>query len=264
MRYGLKGREEKTGTVRIAIAGGGTGGHLFPGLALAAKLGELEPGCRLLFIGTRRGIEAERVPRAGYTLETVDAVGMKGRGLRGLLQALWRLPRAVWHCTRILRRFRPSVVVGLGGYASAPAVMAAWLCCVPVVLMEQNALPGVTNRWLGRFARVVVVAFEEAKSYFGRKKVRLLGNPVRAEIAGVRNRPHETREKRLLVFGGSQGARALNETVPPAVALAAKKLPQLKVRHQTGRNDFESVRRAYERAGLDARVEPFIEDMAEA
>jgi len=245
------------------IAGGGTGGHLFPGLALAAELSERAGANQVMFVGTRRGIEARRVPAAGYRLATIEVRGLKGRGLLGWLGGLLRLPRAVVQAWRIISGFRPGVVVGVGGYASAPVVMAAWLRRLPVVLLEQNALPGFTNRVLGRLARVVVVAFAEARQFFARRKVRLLGNPVRRQLLQAAGQPLPG-QRNLLIFGGSQGARALNQALPEALEQVQRRLGRLNIRHQTGEGDYRQVRESYQRLGLEARVERFIDDMAGA
>lgn len=245
------------------IAGGGTGGHLFPGLALAAELSRRDAGHQVMFVGTRRGLEARRVPAAGYRLATIEVRGLKGHGLLGWLGGLLRLPRAVLQAWRVISGFRPEVVVGVGGYASAPVVMAAWLRRRPVVLLEQNALPGFTNRVLGRLARAVVVAFGEAESFFARRKVHLLGNPVRAELLRAAGQPLPGR-RNLLIFGGSQGARALNQALPPALQQASRRLGGLNIRHQTGEPDYQQVYDHYQRLGLEVRVERFIEDMAQA
>jgi UDP-N-acetylglucosamine--N-acetylmuramyl-(pentapeptide) pyrophosphoryl-undecaprenol N-acetylglucosamine transferase len=252
---------------RILIAGGGTGGHLFPGIALAEEFSGRGQGHRVRFVGTARGLEVRHVPRAGFELELIEVGALKGRGLLGWLRGLMRLPRALWQSRRILRAFRPDVVVGVGGYASGPVVLMAWLGRVPCVVLEQNALAGFTNRILGRLVRRAVVAFPEAEACFPRGKAILLGNPVRRALVEnflLSREPHE--QPRMLVFGGSQGARALNRLVPEAVARLRQRLPGLEVTHQTGEAERDSVAARYAELGLEGGVEVlgFIEDMAAA
>jgi UDP-N-acetylglucosamine--N-acetylmuramyl-(pentapeptide) pyrophosphoryl-undecaprenol N-acetylglucosamine transferase len=249
----------------MLIAGGGTGGHLFPGIALAEEFSSRDPGHSVLFVGTRHGIEVRAVPPAGFDLELIQVGGLKGKGLWGWLKGLWRIPRAIWQSRRILKKFRPDVVVGVGGYASGPVLLAAWLMRLPTAVLEQNALPGMTNRVLGRFVRRVFVAFSQAEKFFKPKKVRLLGNPVRRALAeDLQKDRQEPSGKHLLVFGGSQGARILNQVVPDAVRQLCGHLPGLQVVHQTGEQECEEVKRRYQERGVAAEVLPFIHDMAAA
>lgn len=249
----------------MLIAGGGTGGHLFPGVALAEELTLRNQGHRVLFVGTARGIETREVPHAGFDLELIDVAGLKGRGLLGWLRGMLRIPRAMWQSRRILRRFRPDVVVGVGGYASGPMLLTAWLMRLPSAVLEQNALPGFTNRVLGHVVRRVFVAFPQAEAYFNRKKVQLLGNPVRRSLIDNFLRSSEPRTGLgLLVFGGSQGARVLNQTVPAAVRTLKERFDRLEVVHQTGEAECDRVDQAYRELGIEAQVVPFIRDMAGA
>jgi UDP-N-acetylglucosamine--N-acetylmuramyl-(pentapeptide) pyrophosphoryl-undecaprenol N-acetylglucosamine transferase len=249
----------------MLIAGGGTGGHLFPGVALAEELVLRGQGHSVLFVGTRHGIEARAVPRAGCDLELIEVGGLKGKGLWGWLKGLLRIPRAVWQSRRILKKYRPDVVVGVGGYASGPVLLAAWLMRLPTAVLEQNALPGLTNRVLGRFVRRVFVAFPQAEKFFNKSKVRLLGNPVRKALADNLLAGGEPESgQHLLVFGGSQGARILNQVVPDAVQLLSGRLPDLKVVHQTGERECQEVKQRYRERGVEAEVLPFIHDMAAA
>lgn len=246
--------------MNVLIAGGGTGGHLFPGLALAQELRRRDATTRIVFVGTRRGIETRAVPKAGFDLELLPVVGLRRTGVLGLIKGLAMLPLALWRALALVRRFRPDVAVSCGGYAAGPAVMAARILGVPCVVMEQNAVPGFTNRVLGKFAQLVIAALPTRG--FAMKKVRVLGNPVRHEFLAVRDLAYEPgRPLNVLVFGGSQGARALNEAM---MALAPSLNGSLKIVHQTGRADEERVRRAYELAGSSAEVTAFIDDMADA
>jgi UDP-N-acetylglucosamine--N-acetylmuramyl-(pentapeptide) pyrophosphoryl-undecaprenol N-acetylglucosamine transferase len=248
--------------MRVLIAGGGTGGHLFPGIALAEEV--LVRGGEVLFVGTARGIESRVLPELGLPLRTIRVGGLAGVSWRQRLRFLVEGPLAAAQAVRILRRFRPHVVAGVGGYSSGPVVLTAALGRIPTVILEQNSVPGVTNRLLGRVVRRVFGAFEESRQHFPRRKVQLPGNPVRRAIVdslqGVDRRPAATREVRVFVFGGSQGARFINECLMQAAPMLAD--ASVALLHQTGEADHERVSRAYADAGLDAEVHPFISDMA--
>lgn len=246
----------------VLIAGGGTGGHLFPGIALAQEVKRRDPSSRVLFVGTARGIEVRAVPKAGFELALLKVSGLKRTGVVGLVTGLFRLPMALLNAVSVVRRFKPQVAVSVGGYAAGPAVLAARLLGVPCVVMEQNAVPGLTNKILAKVATKVVASLPTTA--LQGEKVVVLGNPVRSDLVPVRDSayvPHKP--LRLFIFGGSQGARAINEAF---IALA----PRLKelgvhVRHQTGEADRERVTAAYAAAGLaDVNVSAFIDDMASA
>jgi UDP-N-acetylglucosamine--N-acetylmuramyl-(pentapeptide) pyrophosphoryl-undecaprenol N-acetylglucosamine transferase len=256
--------------MRLLIAGGGTGGHLYPGLAIAEEV--KARGGEALFVGTTRGLEARVVPAAGHPLELLEVSGLKRVGGAALARGLLRLPAAFARSIAIVRRFRPDAVLGVGGYASGPVVLAAALLRYPTAVQEQNSAPGFTNRRLGRFVRRVFIAFDGARAYFPAAKIEFTGNPVRrafleAPAARGQAGPGDAGPRpRVLVVGGSQGARAVNDlVVGAAAALAARgALPALA--HQTGAADEARVREAYGRAGLAGAVEaaPFIDDMAGA
>jgi UDP-N-acetylglucosamine--N-acetylmuramyl-(pentapeptide) pyrophosphoryl-undecaprenol N-acetylglucosamine transferase len=253
--------------VRMLIAGGGTGGHIFPGIALAEEVTTRHPDNRVLFVGTRRGLEARVVPAAGFPLETIRVQGLKGRGAWQRLQSLLLLPLAFLTCWRLVRQFRPDVVVGVGGYSSGPVVLAAWLQGVPTAIQEQNALPGLTNRILGKLVRAVFIAFEEARGGFPERKTHLVGNPVRRKLMDnyLRTRPPPADGSfRLLVFGGSLGARGLNTRVLEALPHLGELVGRLDVLHQTGAADAVRVREGYAAAGVKAQVLDFIDDMSGA
>ncbi|HVE83448.1 MAG TPA: undecaprenyldiphospho-muramoylpentapeptide beta-N-acetylglucosaminyltransferase [Myxococcales bacterium] len=247
------------------IAGGGTGGHLFPGIALAEEVSTRHHKNDVVFVGTDRGLEARVVPASGYKLETIPARGLKGMGLVKLVQGLLALPLAFFASWRILRRWRPDVVVGVGGYASGPVVVAAWLQRVPTCVQEQNALPGFTNKVLGRIAKVVFIAFEEARGYFPRNKVQLIGNPIRAKLMDnyLRSRAAHPRFT-VLVFGGSLGAKRVNALVLESLRSLADLKDAMSFVHQTGQADLETVRQGYQSSGFDAQVVEFIDDMSAA
>ncbi len=251
----------------MLIAGGGTGGHLFPGIALAEEVTTRHPDNRVLFVGTTRGLEARVVPAAGFALETIEIRGLKGVGALRALQALLLLPLSFLSSWRILGRFRPDVVVGVGGYASGPVVLAAWVRGIATAIQEQNALPGITNRILGRIVRAVFVAFEQARAAFPPRKTYLVGNPVRRKLMDnyLRSRPPETDGRfRLLVVGGSLGARGLNTRMLEALPHLGDLRDRMDIVHQTGAVDLERVRAGYAAAGIKAEVVPFVDDMSAA
>jgi UDP-N-acetylglucosamine--N-acetylmuramyl-(pentapeptide) pyrophosphoryl-undecaprenol N-acetylglucosamine transferase len=251
--------------VRIIIAGGGTGGHLFPGIAVAEEFQKRDPENRVIFIGTQRGIEYRLLGKLGYELKLIDVEGLKGRGWKALIKGVYAIPNSMWQSRMILRDFRPDVVIGVGGYASGPAVIAAWLMNIPTAIAEQNALAGNTNRILGKFVDRIFLTYEQSKGRFPARKVSVTGNPVRAAFAARLNEAPKMRAiRQILVFGGSQGAAAINKTVVAMLPMLQKIKDRVRVVHQTGERDCEEVRRAYERAGMEAEVQPFIVDMASA
>ncbi|MBZ4394796.1 undecaprenyldiphospho-muramoylpentapeptide beta-N-acetylglucosaminyltransferase [Myxococcus sp. MISCRS1] len=251
--------------MKVLIAGGGTGGHLFPGIALAEEVVTRHHANEVVFVGTERGLEARVVPREGYPLELVKVQGLKGKGFFSLLKALIALPLAFIESFRILARQKPDVVVGVGGYASGPVVLAAWLMGIPTAIQEQNALPGLTNKVLGKVVRVVFIAFEEARQFFPEKKVQLIGNPIRRKLMDNYLRSHVAHEHfSVLVFGGSLGARGLNQRMLEALDSLGDLKGELRFVHQTGKNDLEMVRKGYQDKGFDAEVVEFIDDMSSA
>ncbi|HEV2285456.1 MAG TPA: undecaprenyldiphospho-muramoylpentapeptide beta-N-acetylglucosaminyltransferase [Steroidobacteraceae bacterium] len=247
----------------ILIMAGGTGGHVFPALALARLL--RERSLEVVWLGTERGLEARLVPAEGIELERLSVTGLRGKGLLPWLAAPLRLTVALVQALKVMRRHQPLVVVGLGGFVSGPGGVAAWLTRRPLVIHEQNAVAGFTNRCLAHLARVVLEAFPGS---FGREvHARVIGNPVRRDISAL-SPPRErfagrSGPMRLLVFGGSQGAARLNAVVPFALARLAGKVA-CDVRHQAGERWVEEGRASYARAGVRADVRPFIDDMAEA
>ncbi len=247
----------------VLIMAGGTGGHVFPALAIARALRQRDEA--VIWLGTDRGLEARIVPAEGIPLEKIRVAGIRRRGALAWLLAPVRLLLALSDALRVVRRHRPKVVLGMGGYAAGPGGVAAWLLRRPLVIHEQNAVAGLTNRLLAGLAREVLEAFPG--SFSGRRGTHVTGNPVRADIAALpppRERLAGRRGRlRLLVLGGSQGARALNQVVGPAVALlGADERPE--IRHQAGETTLAAAGEAYARAGVEAAVMPFITDMAEA
>jgi UDP-N-acetylglucosamine--N-acetylmuramyl-(pentapeptide) pyrophosphoryl-undecaprenol N-acetylglucosamine transferase len=249
--------------VKVLIAGGGTGGHLFPGIALAEEVVTRHHKNEVVFVGTERGLEAKVVPQAGFPLEFIQATGLKGKGPWQLLKGLLALPLAFFASVRILLKHKPDVVVGVGGYASGPVVMAAWMLGIPTAVQEQNALPGLTNKILGKVVKVVFTAFEEARRFFPEGKVQLVGNPIRRKLMDNYLRSHVAHERfSVLVFGGSLGARGLNQRVVEALDFLGDFKDQLSFVHQTGKNDLEMVRKGYADKGFQAEVVEFIDDMS--
>ncbi len=244
----------------VMIVAGGTGGHVFPAIAVAERL--RARGVPVVWLGTEAGLEARVVPAAGITLEPITVRGLRSKGLRGWLGAPFMVLRATLQALRILRRHRPRAVLGMGGYVSGPGALAAKLLGVPLLIHEQNAVAGFTNRKLKPLAAKVMTGFE---GVFGDDaKVVHTGNPVRRDIAALpERRTSRDGALHLLVLGGSQGAQALNETVPAALALLDPAL-RPEVLHQAGPKHLAAAETAYAAAGIEARVVPFIDDMAEA
>lgn len=247
---------------RVLIMAGGTGGHVIPALSLATGL--QERGVEVHWLGTPRGIENRLVPAADIPLNHISVAGLRGNGLVGWLLAPFNLTRAVWQAARILRRLDPQLVVGLGGFASGPGGLAAWLTRRPLIIHEQNAVAGLTNRALARLAKRVYGAFDDA--FPGHAEV--IGNPVRGDIAALGEAPRSAetlnaRPLRLLVVGGSLGALALNQRVPEGLAQLPEALRPW-VRHQAGRDKEAATRQAYVAQGVEAEVTDFIDDMAAA
>ncbi|MFO0585215.1 MAG: undecaprenyldiphospho-muramoylpentapeptide beta-N-acetylglucosaminyltransferase [Anaeromyxobacter sp.] len=251
--------------MRMLVAGGGTGGHVFPGIALAEEVVGRHPDNDVVFVGTSRGLEARVVPEAGFPIELIEVKGLKGKGLSALVQSLLLLPRALLQSIRILRKWRPDVVVGVGGYASGPVVLAAWLLRIPTAVQEQNARAGFTNRVLGSFVKAVFTAFPEANDQFPPRKVHQLGNPIRRTLMENFMRPDTPHpEPRVLVFGGSQGAHALNMRVIEALPHLADLRDTVRFTHQTGARDREQVEKGYAACGFLPDVREFISDMSAA
>ncbi len=246
--------------MRWVIAGGGTGGHLFPGMAIAEAFVEREKGNEVLFIGTERGIEAKILAGGRFPLRTIQARPIKGRSFAGKLQALWSLPRAVREASSILKEFRPQVVLGVGGYASGPTLLAAFLLGTKRAIHEQNVIPGMTNRILKRLSQKIFVSFEETKSYFPEEKTIVTGNPIRKEILKGRERKRGDRFT-LLIFGGSAGAHRINVSMMEALGPLDPIKSSLRMIHQTGKEDLDYVSRGYQERGFDALVRPFFEEM---
>lgn len=245
---------------KIMIMAGGTGGHVFPALAVAQEL--RNRGCEIQWFGTRNGIEARIVPANGIHLNYLDITGLRGKNLKALLWAPWRIFRAVKAAKEILQQFQPDVVLGMGGYASGPGGIAAWRLGIPLIVHEQNARPGTTNKWLARIADRVLSAYPDVLP-----KAQCIGNPVRADIAQLPEPTQRLREHdgdlRLLVLGGSLGARAINEIVPAALSHLGSGV-DVKVRHQCGERHYQQTIALYAEHKVEGEVVAFIDDVASA
>lgn len=246
--------------MRMIVAGGGTGGHLFPGLAVAeavAAQGEAD----ILFVGSAYGLEAKAVPQTPFPFRPLSVRGLRRRGMRGIVEFAGCLPLAILRSWQIVARFKPTLVLGLGGYGSVPVALAAWLRRVPLVLMEQNARPGLANRVLARLACKVCTTYVESESFFPVGKAVHTGNPVRQLSRSQHPSPAQFT---VFAFGGSQGAHAINCAMVEAVPLMLNQVSGLRLVHQTGAADAPWVRQRYQEIGLDAQVLEFVHDMGEA
>ncbi len=256
--------------MRVVIAGGGTGGHLFPGLALADELVKRDPSVEILFIGTDRGIEARVVPREGYNIRFVSSAALVGKSLSGKLKALFSFMKGLRESYRILKETDPQIVVGTGGYVSVAPVVAAWLQSIPVLIMEQNTVPGRANRFLARMANAICITYQESMAFFPRDKVHLTGNPVRDRV--TKGSPEAARRLfslkedlfTVLVFGGSRGASSINRAMVEALPYLTGIKEEVQFLHQTGESDYRFVRGAYQDMGFKGTVTPFIYQMPEA
>ncbi|MFH0728952.1 MAG: undecaprenyldiphospho-muramoylpentapeptide beta-N-acetylglucosaminyltransferase [Pseudomonadota bacterium] len=268
LRKSDSGGFQKDDPLRVVIAGGGTGGHVFPGIALAQAFTSRNSNSRILFVGTGNRFEQMAFSATPFPHTAIAAEGIKGRSVFQKLRAVVKVPRGVLAAMGILNRFDAQLVVGVGGYSSAPVVMGAWLMGIPVVLQEQNLVPGMANRLVGRLARQIHVSFGRTHSGFDPKKIRVSGNPVREELLTFSAKPNEAGDKEetkscftVLICGGSQGAHAINQAVVGALSYL-KGNKQLFLIHQTGGADEEEVTGAYKTHGISGRIAAFFTDMA--
>jgi len=258
-----------SGALRIIIAGGGTGGHLFPGVAIAQEFMARNSRNRLLFISTGNAMERSVLTKAGFSLKTIQAEGIKGRGIFNQTVSMLKIPWGIVASVRTISAYRPDVVLGVGSYSSGPVVVGAWFMGIKIALHEQNILPGMTNRLLSHFADRIFVSFENTCARFNRAKVCVSGNPVRKEILALAAAPQaietvpEKKDRfRVLILGGSQGAHRINLAVMEALALLKEK-GRYDFVHQTGIQDEAALKQAYQETGVDGAVAPFFDDMAQ-
>jgi len=253
------------GVQTLMIAGGGTGGHIYPAIAIAREYLGRNQSRRVVFVGTERGLEKTIVPKAGFPLEFISVGGLKGKGGLDLLGSMARLPLGFIQAFRLLVKHRPNVVLGVGGYSSGPVLLAAVLRRVPTIVHEQNAFPGLTNRLLARFVKKVAVAFAEALPRMNRPDGVVTGNPVRTEFFAAKRPPATGNRQRLLIFGGSQGSRVLNNAMTGALLFLSRLKDRLDIVHQTGPNELQKVQQAYRTSGAfpNARVVAYLDPIVD-
>ena len=261
--------QPSNGPLRIVIAGGGTGGHLFPGIAVAQEFEARNPASRIIFVSTGNPLERSVLSKTGYTLQTITAAGIKGRGLWNQIKSVVKIPKGILAANRILKKISPDLTVGLGSYSAGPVVFTAWLRRIPIVVHEQNILPGITNRILSRFANRIYISFENTKSNMDLRKVQWTGNPVRRELLEYSDRHAEDVSNdsgngffTILIIGGSQGAHRINTAVIEALEHLEDK-EHLHFVHQTGDADEQPVKEAYRRNNIQCTVQSFFDIMAE-
>ena len=255
--------------LRVVIAGGGTGGHLFPGIAMAREFKTRSSTSKIIFISTGNQLEKSVLSKAGFPLQTIAAAGIKGRGLWNQTKSIAKIPGGIWAANQILRKFSPDLTIGLGSYSAGPVVFAAWLRRIPIVVHEQNILPGITNRILSRFASRIYISFENTRSSMNPQKILWTGNPVRREILASADCYEQSKAEgstarlfTVLIIGGSQGAHRINMAVIEALD-HLEDLTHLHFIHQTGQADEQSVREAFQRHKIGGTVQTFFDDMAE-
>jgi len=255
-----------TGVQTLMIAGGGTGGHIYPAIAIAQEYLARQRSRRVVFVGTEKGLETKIVPKAGYPLELISVGGLKGKGLGETIRNIARLPLGFIQAFQLLGKHRPNVVLGVGGYSSGPVLAAAWMRRIPTIIHEANAFPGVTNRMLAKFVKSVAIAFPDAAPRLGRNDAIVTGNPIRREFfdAGRRELATPVDRKRLLIFGGSQGSRIINDAMTGALLFLARLKDRIEIVHQTGPNELEKVQTAYRASAFsNARVVPYLDPMVD-
>ena len=246
---------------RVFIAGGGTGGHVYPALAIAKALLELQSEAEIHFVGTARGMETKAVPKHGFRLHLISMGRFNGVSRKEQLQTLFKLPLAFYESYKLLAKYKPQVVLGVGGYASLPVVLLAALMGKKAFIWEPNAYPGLANRWLSPFVHRALVVFEESKKYLSSKKVVVVGLPVRAEIENLPVLNKDRSTFNVLVFGGSLGARGINRVVCETVTQGGDWLEGVRIVHQTGRLDFEGIQKDYKYLTAPIEAHEFLHDM---
>jgi UDP-N-acetylglucosamine--N-acetylmuramyl-(pentapeptide) pyrophosphoryl-undecaprenol N-acetylglucosamine transferase len=247
--------------MKVLMAAGGTGGHIYPAIAVADEIRRRDAASEILFVGTRRGLETKLVPAAGYKLALIESTGLKNVGLVAMIKGLLLIPKSFLAARRLIKNFQPDVAVGAGGYVTGAVLLAARALKIPTLVMESNALPGFTNRRLAGFVDKAAVTFPEAAKFFPGKAV-VTGNPVRREFFDIPAKARDNENFSLLAFGGSQGARAINQGLVAALPFLEAEKERLKITHQTGEIDFETTRAAYAEAGwTNAVVTKYINEM---
>ena len=252
------------GPMRLLIAGGGTGGHLFPALAVANAVKAMDPEGRIIFVGTQRGIEARIIPQTEFPIRYITARGLRGTGIANTLKGFVEAPRGVIESVMIIREFKPTVVLGVGGYASGPTLAAALLCGIPAAIQEQNSVMGTTNRILRHFVKRIFVSWENTEPRSSEKKTILTGNPVREDLLEETESRLPGERFNILIFGGSQGALSINRAIADNLNLFGEVADRISIIHQTGSKFVDEVRNAYEASGIQADVRDFIHEMGAA
>ncbi|MGB7069841.1 MAG: undecaprenyldiphospho-muramoylpentapeptide beta-N-acetylglucosaminyltransferase [Pyrinomonadaceae bacterium] len=248
--------------MRVLIAAGGTGGHIYPGIAIANEIVGRDASSEVLFVGTSRGLESKLVPENGFRLSIIHSAGLKNVGIKGKITGLAVLPRSFIESRRLIKEFQPDVVVGAGGYVSGPVLMTASLMRIKTLIMDSNALPGFTNRRLASFVDRAALTFKEALPFFGKKGV-VTGNPVRKVFFDIRPKTRE-QKLNLLIFGGSQGSKAINDALVEGLKDMESFRAELRIVHQTGEAEVESVKKGYADKGwIDADIRPYISAMVD-
>ncbi len=260
--------KEKLPGIRLLLTGGGTGGHLFPAVAAAQEFLRQLPETQVLFVGTERKVDTRSLKAYSFASDSIKCYGLKGKNPLELLKAIAILPVSFYQAGRIIRRFRPNIILGVGGYVTGPVVVAGRILGIPTVIHEQNSIPGLANRKLGPFVDRVCLSLPRSEHEFSREKIHYTGNPVRRNILELAGNPSLNavagNKKTLLILGGSQGARDVNRLVSEGLEnLSNALLGDLRVIHQTGEQDFVAIKQVYERRGIEALVQPFFTDMAE-
>ena len=247
---------------RVVIAGGGTGGHLYPGIALARALTRNDMDIEISFVGTQKGLEAKVLPQEGFNLKTILSAGLLGKKKIARWVSWCKLPISTAQSMSFLLRKRPGLVVGVGGYASGPLVLSAWVLRIPILIHEQNCIPGMTNKWLGKIADKIAVSFKDSSAMFPKEKVEVTGNMIREEFCKPKEEfPQNNGPFRVLVLGGSQGAHSINIAMVEALQFLSQQKLDLHITHQTGETDLEMVNMQYKKNHFPADARPFIDDI---
>ncbi|OGR08306.1 MAG: undecaprenyldiphospho-muramoylpentapeptide beta-N-acetylglucosaminyltransferase, partial [Deltaproteobacteria bacterium RIFOXYD12_FULL_50_9] len=255
-------RKDKILGLRVVLTGGGTGGHLFPGIAVAEALLTSFPSGKVMFIGTGRHIDNKTLAQRGFQVEAISCQGLKGKSIKAAIASLWQLPWSLWQAIRLLREFKPVLVIGVGGYVTGPVMLAARLLGKLTCIHEQNSIPGLANRLIGGFVHRIFISLPGSERYFPAHKTIFTGNPVRRELVALGARESLDAGMTLVVLGGSQGAHRINQLVTGALSAVKDSLPaSFQVIHQTGADDESWVRERYERMGICAEVAAFFNDM---
>lgn len=248
--------------MKVVIAGGGTGGHVFPAISIAEEILNRDPENEVLFLGTKSGLENKLVAQRGFQIKHISSGGIVGKGLIKRVSGVFSAAVGIFESASVIRSFKPDAVLGVGGYVSGPVVLSASMLRVPTAICEQNSIPGVTNRILSKFVKKIFSTFEGCEKFFNKDKIIVTGNPIRKDILNYDGEREQGHCFTCLVFGGSQGAKRLNSSVPEALSRSG--IEELRVIHQTGANDLKDVKDFYKERGISAEVLTFIDDMAGA